>query len=94
MSPSIARFGGELKITKQRVIMINIESVACNLTCKIKVWIAGVQLSLSCIFAKLLPVYQILLSLDAVLAMSGVIIEGNGMVWFEGSSIGPIAGTK
>lgn len=94
ISPSLAKFGGEFKPTRQRVIMMNGESVICNLTCVVQVEISGIELSLNCLVAKLLPKYQALLGMDVVSAMGGVTIEGDGVVKFKALCIGAVAETE
>jgi ribonuclease HI len=83
VSPGVAKFGEKQKTTRQRIVMMNGESVLCSLSCVVLVVICGVEIKLDCLVAQVLPEYDMLLGMDAVSAMGGVTIEGNGKIWFK-----------
>ncbi|XP_054285261.1 uncharacterized protein LOC129001833 [Macrosteles quadrilineatus] len=58
------------------------------------VLIRGVPLKLSCLVASVLPRYQMLLGMDAVTAMGGVTIDGDGTITFRDVDIGAMAEAK
>lgn len=91
MTPSLVKYGVELKPINQRIIMMNGDSVECNLGCALQVTIRGVQLTLNCLVARVLPKYHMLLGMDAVIAMGGVTIDGGGIVAFGNVGIGAVA---
>jgi hypothetical protein len=66
--------------TTEMIVMMNGDTEKCALSSEVIVNVKGRRVKLNCLVVDVLPGYQILLGMDAVTALGGVRIFGNGRV--------------